>query len=216
MSGARHLFAAMLAVMAMTACRTEHFQGRRSSPSPVVVVEAAEGWRGVALPQHAGVTEDMPGLFRQLAAATRRAAIDRELLDPDLSLPRAVPAPGAYRCRLVRLGPAATSGPRGRGAGRISFCFATLVGDRLSLTLETPARPLGGFLWETSEHGRLVFLGTDFRPGGRTAPPYGEPGAISTAGLFQRIGDFRYRLVVRGPRPGTADVYELVAAPGPR
>jgi hypothetical protein len=39
---------------------------------------------------------------------------------------------------------------------------------------------------------------------------------MSTAGFLERIGDFRYRLVVRGPRQGTADVYELTAAPGPR
>lgn len=215
MSRLRRIFAVMLALTAATGCRTERPQGP-SSPRPVVVMEAAESWRSVALPQHGGVTEDMPGLFRQLAAATRPAAIDRELLDPSLALPRAVPSPGAYRCRLVRLGPAGTSGSRGRAAGRESFCFATLVGDRMSLTLETPARALGGFLWETNENKRLVFLGAEFRPGCRTAPPYGEPGAISTAGLFQRIGDFRYRLVVRGPRQGTADVYELIAAPGPR
>ncbi|MEA3017424.1 MAG: hypothetical protein QOI38_2146 [Sphingomonadales bacterium] len=214
MPKACHLHAVMLAAAGLAACRSERPQGP-PPPRPVVVIEAAEGWRSAALPQHAGVTEDMPGLFRQLAAAARAAGADRELLDPYLALPRAAPAPGPYRCRLVRLGPAAAA-PRGRRGGREAFCFVTLVGDRLSLTLETAARPLGGFLWETSEPGRLVFLGAEFRPGGRTALPYGEAGAISTAGLFERIGDFRYRLVVRGPQQGTADVYELIAAPNPR
>jgi hypothetical protein len=212
MSKLRHLPAVMLAAAALTACRTERPQGP-PPPRPVVVIEAAEGWRSAALPQHAGVTEEMPGLFRQLAASARAGAGDRELLDPNLALPRAAPAPGPYRCRLVRLGPVAAPPPRGRRGSREAFCFVTLVGDRLSLTLETAARPLGGFLWETSEPGRLVFLGAEFRPGGRTALPYGEPGAISTAGLFERIGDFRYRLIVRGPQQGTADVYELIAAP---
>ncbi|HEX8655559.1 MAG TPA: DUF4893 domain-containing protein [Allosphingosinicella sp.] len=215
MSKARHLYAVTLVAASLTACRTERPQGPPPA-RPAVVLEAAEGWRSVALPQHGGVTEDMPGLFRQLAAAVRPAAADRELLDPNLMLPRPAPAPGPYRCRIVRLGAAPAAPPRGRRAGRESFCFVTLVGDRLSLTLETAARPLGGFLWDTNQPGRLVFLGAEFGPRGRAAPPYGEPGAISTAGLLERIGDFRYRLVVRGPQQGTADVYELIAAPSPR
>jgi len=215
MSSTRNLLALALAAAGLAGCQPARPEGP-PPPRPAVVLEASESWRSVALPQHAGVSEDMPGLFRQLAGAARPAAADRELLDPSLALPRAAPAPGPYRCRIVRLGPAAVPPPRGRRASRDSFCFATLVGDRLSLTLETAARPLGGYLWETNHPGRLVFLGTEFRPRGRTAPPYGEPGAISTAGLFERIGDFRYRLVVRGPQQGTADVYELIAAPSPR
>ncbi|HYJ30509.1 MAG TPA: DUF4893 domain-containing protein [Allosphingosinicella sp.] len=203
------------AAAALAACQPAREAGRPPAARPAVVLEAAEGWRGIAMPQHAGITEDMPGLFRQAAGSARTAAADRELLDPDLRLARPDPAPGPYRCRIVRLGPTAPA-PRGRrAAARSSFCFVNAADDRLSLTVETSARPLGGYLWETNQRDRLVFLGAEFAPRARSAPPYAEPGTVSTAGLFERIGEFRYRLVVRGPTPGTVDVYELVAAPHP-
>jgi hypothetical protein len=158
----------------------------------------------------------MPPLFAQLAAAARRGAGDRDLLDADTALAAATPAPGAYRCRIVRL-PATASAPaparRARSPVRPAFCFVGADGGRLALTLETPARRLGGFLWPTADPRRLVFLGAGFAPPARTAPPYSATPGANTAGLFERIGDFRYRLVVRGPAPGSADVYELIAAP---
>ena len=199
------------AAAAVQACQPARQTGRGAA-GPVVTLETAEGWRGIALPQHSGITEDLPGLFRQSAAAARRSAADRELLDPDLTLPRATPAPGAYRCRTLRLGTSAAPA-RARRPGRESFCFVGVSGDRLSLTLETAVRPLGGFLWDTNRDDRLVFLGAEFAARARTAPAYGDPAAVATAGLFERIGEFRYRLVVRGPVPGTLDVYELIAAP---
>jgi hypothetical protein len=203
----------LLLLLPASACQQAGQSGR-----PAVTIEAPESWRGIALPQHAGISEDMPTLFRQAVGSARPASGDRELLDPNLALPRAEPAPGAYRCRLVRLGGPAPSPPpaRNRRPAREAFCFVQVADDRLSLTLETPTRPLGGFLWDSNRSDRLVFLGAEFGPRAQTAPPYGEPGAVSTAGLFERTGDFRYRLVVRGPAPGTVDVYELVAAPPPR
>lgn len=214
MLGRGQIAAAALGAAALAACQAARQAGAPSA-RPAVVLEAAESWRGIALPQHSAIAEDMPGLFRQAASAARIQSGDRELLNPDLRLPRADPAPGPYRCRIVRLGSPAAAAPRGRRAARESFCFVSVVDDRLSLTLETPVRPLGGYLWETNQRDRLVFLGAEFGPRARSAPPYAEPGAISTAGLFERTGEFRYRLVVRGPTPGTVDVYELVAAPNP-
>ena len=215
----RGLAVSLVAGISLAACQPSREAGARPATRPAVLLEAAEGWRSVALPQHGAITEDMPGLFRQAAAPGRAAAADRELLDPELRLARPEPAPGPYRCRIVRLGTAAAAAPssrRRRGAARDSFCFVTVVDSRLSLTLETAARPLGGYLWETNQRDRMVFLGAEFGPRASSAPPYAEPGAVSTAGLFERIGEFRYRLVVRGPAPGMIDVYELIAAPDPR
>lgn len=209
------IVATLLATLA--ACQPAREAGAPPAPRPAVVLEAAEGWRSIALPQHAAITEDMPALFRQAASSTRAAAADRELLNPELRLARPDPAPGPYRCRIVRLGPAAAAPARSRrSAARESFCFVSVVDDRLSLTMETATRPLGGYLWETNTRDRLVFLGAEFGPRASAAPPYAEPGAVSTAGLFERTGEFRYRLVVRGAAPGSVDVYELVAAPNPR
>jgi hypothetical protein len=200
----------VLGLPLVTACQTTTGT-RPSSVGRNVTVEAAEEWRSIALDEHARVLEDLPPLFREAAARGRRtAASDRMLLDPELALPRAAPAPGAYRCRLVRLGASRAT------AGREAFCFVGAEAEGLSLTVETPARRLGGFLWESGQGDRLVFLGADFAPRSRGAPAYGGPRATSTAGIFERIGDFRYRLIVAGAQPRAVDVYELIAAPPAR
>jgi len=199
-------------------------QSNGTSRPPGDIVDAgtapAEEWRRVALPQHAGITEELPPLFSTSATAASaarqrgRAAADRDLLNPDLRLPFAAPAPGSYRCRLVRLGAPA---PRGRAAApREAFCFVGAEGDRLSLTLETAPRRLGGYLWDSQDPERLVFLGAEIAPRAKTAPVYGEETPSSTAGILERIGDFRYRLVVRGNTPGSLDAWEMTAAPAPR
>jgi hypothetical protein len=208
----------LAAAAALAACQTAAPGRETAAPAGSVEIQPEEDWRRTALPEHASITEDMPALFARLADAGRRSAADRDLLDAGLLLAAPTPAPGAYRCRLVRLpAPAAAAAQRRqRGAERPAFCFVGADGDRLSLTLETPARRLGGFLWPSADSRRLVFLGAGFAPPARTAPPYSAAAGGNTAGLFERVGDFRYRLSVRGPAPGSVDVYELVAAPAER
>lgn len=216
------LSAVRLIALAPLAAAAAACQTAPETPPPeqaaTVTVEPAEDWRAVALAEHASISEDMPPLFARLATADarRRAGPDANLLDPALTLAAPTPAPGPYRCQLLRLPTPAASTRRPRGASRPAFCFVGADGERLSLTLETPARRLGGFLWRSTDRRRLVFLGAAFAPPNRTAPPYSASPETSTAGLFERIGDFRYRLTVRGPVPGTADVYELSAAPAER
>jgi hypothetical protein len=82
--------------------------------------------------------------------------------------------------------------------------------------METPPRRLGGYLWDSGDPARLVFLGAEIAPRAGTAPAYGEATPTSTAGILERIGDFRYRLVVRGSTPGSLDAWEMTAAPAPR
>lgn len=199
--------------VALAGCQAAGGSDAPPTPARAVTIEPEEDWRRTALPEHASIAEDLPPLFARLAAATRRSGADRDLLDPGGRLAAATPAPGAYRCRILRLPAPAQQGRRERGASRTGFCFVGADGDRLSLTIETPLRRLGGFLWPSTDPLRLVYLAAGFAPPARTAPAYGTAPGASTAGLFERIGDFRYRLVVRGPTPGTADVWELVAAP---
>jgi Domain of unknown function (DUF4893) len=199
-------------------CQAATTRGRPAPATALVVVEAEEGWRAAAMPADAAVADELPPLFARLAAAQPRgrgAGGDIDLLSPNLRLPRAAPAPGAYRCRIVRLGAAAARG-RGPAAQRPAFCFVGADTGQLSLTIETPARRIGGYLWDSADSRRLIFLGADFAPPARTAPAYGAVPSASTAGILERIGDFRYRLVVRGQAAGTIDAYELVAAPAAR
>jgi hypothetical protein len=186
-----------------------------------VIVEEEESWRELALPEHRSVIAETERLLADAVTAVRagpfakRVAAEGPLLSP-AALPHAAPSPGSYRCRLVRIG---TPGPRlpAYAATRPAFCFVGGEGEQLSLTLEVPGRRLGGYLWDTRENGRMVFLGTDFAPRAQSAGAYGEPAARNAAGLFQRIGDFRYRLLVRGEGAGSRlDVYDLTASPAQR
>lgn len=211
----------MLALpMLAAACQPAARPGTTARAS--VMVETPEEWQGHALPEHRAVAEELPRLLAQALASTprrsgERGGADSELLRFDHRLPRAAPAPGPYRCRIIRLG-AGSGAARNRTSRRAreDFCFIGADAAHLTLTAETPSRRLGGLLRETSSKDRLVFLGAEIAPRARTAPPYGDPPSASTAGVFERLGDFRYRLVVRGNSPGTIDIYELVAAPAPR
>jgi hypothetical protein len=85
---------------------------------------------------------------------------------------------------------------------------------QLSLATELRGLRLGGYLWELKGGEGLVFLGSAVPAGAKTAAAYGENPSSDTAGLFERIGEFRDRLTLPEPSPGTGLVIvELVAAP---
>jgi hypothetical protein len=178
------------------------------------VVEEAEPWRRVASARHSGALDAVaPAWERALAASraaglTRRVLAEGALLAPGAALARAAPAPGTYRCRYVRLG------MRRWTASAQAFCYVGVEGGQLSLATELKGLRLGGYLWEPRNADRLVFLGAAVPAGGRNAPAYGDDPAEDSAGLVERIGEFRYRLVLPEPEPGAGlTIVDMVAAP---
>lgn len=143
------------------------------------------------------------------AGFARRIAAEGPLLDPGGALPRAAPAPGSYRCRLIRLG----AGPRRRASlsESASFCYVGVEGALLSLTRQTGATRPGGYLHHDSDT-RLIFVGATARGREDVPPPYGTDPARNVSGVFERVGPFRYRLVVPWGSGGTLDLWELVPA----
>jgi len=133
------------------------------------------------------------------------------VLDPDSALARPEPAPGPYRCRVFRLGSPAPRAPA-FSVSREGFCFVG-VGeeDRLTLTTEPAAKRVGGYLWETRQPRRLVFLGGGIARARGTAAPY-RAGGSDAAGVFERYDEFRYRLILPDGSSGLS-IIELVAAP---
>jgi hypothetical protein len=183
-----------------------------------VLVEEVEAWRQAATP--AGLAA-IDGIDQRWAAAladarrrgaTRTINAEAPLLDPTGALPRAAPAPGAYRCRLLRVAPPGTR-IRGLSVSRSAFCFVGVKDDQLSLTTEIAANRLGGYLEETRTSGAMIFLGATAGARGVPAVGYGEDAARDRVGRFERIGDFRYRLIVPAPAAPELMVFELVAAP---
>ena len=197
-----------------TACRTMPAGGPRVAAAP------ADGsdWRRTAS------TEAMDRLGRiasawsgSLAAAraagfARRIAAEGALLNPAAALPRPAPTPGAYMCRLVRIG----AGARGQpafAAFRANFCFVGVSGNQLSLTKPEGSERPAGYLWDDSAPSRMVFLGS-LAPGRGAPIAYGDDRARDVAGLLERIGPMRFRLVIPA-RDAAArlDILELVPAP---
>ncbi|MDH7974997.1 DUF4893 domain-containing protein, partial [Sphingomonas sp. AR_OL41] len=127
------------------------------------------------------------------------------------ALDHPAPTPGPYRCRLVRIGSAA-----GR-AGLRSFASATCfvggdAGNQLSFSKPGSDMP-SGWLYPDDVTTRYVFLGArQHRAGGGLA--YGTDRTRNLAGVMERIGTFRWRLVIKATAPDSLDVYDLTPIAG--
>jgi hypothetical protein len=183
---------------------------------PVQAVPQAEApWRSV-------VTESDRGRIREWRTAWMRALekargaghgaeIDAEgpLLMPDAALLDVAPPAGTYRCRVTKLG-AKNEGlldyvayPAFRctiGPGEGTREFAKLTGSQ---------RPVGRLFPDTDR--RMVFLGTLQLGDEQGILRYGHDDDRSMAGLLERVGDRRWRLVFPYPHfESLVDVIELI------
>ena len=195
------------------ACQTAP-AGRPAQRAPSIVVEEAEAWRSIASERDRLVLDGLPDRWGQALAASRAANLSRriaaqgELLDPEVRLPRAAPAPGSYRCRYLR------PGRRTWVSSAQGFCYVGVEAGQLTLATELRGLRIGGYLWEVKGGERLVFLGAAVPAGARTPLAYGEDSSRDTAGLVERIGEFRYRLTLPEPAAGAGlTVVDMVAAP---
>jgi hypothetical protein len=180
--------------------------GRIQSSTPT-------GWRRIASTQDQARLDRVAAAWAEALSTARDAGFVREiaeegaLLQPD-ALARGVPSPGPYRCRIVRLGAA------GRGPAYVSFtpyfCHITVEGEQLGLTKQTGSERPAGYLWDDGPD-RMIFVGAAAL-GNEAAPPaYGENADRDLVGILERVGTFRYRVVMPRPRAvAMLDVLEMV------
>ena len=132
-----------------------------------------------------------------------------DLLKPRAALPRPAPTPGSYNCRLIKLGQA---GPKTRAYESFKpfFCYVEVEGDLLTIVKQTGSQRPAGRLWEDDDPSRLIFLGS-LALGNEDQPlAYGDDPKRNMAGVLQRIGPFRWRLVIPWPQSTSKlDVFEL-------
>lgn len=199
--------AALLATLAGCAAAP-----RMVAPPPAPLAPA---WTNVAGPDDSGRLANLEALWRSaLAEAGRRRGLARRLaaegalLDPARRLPRAMPSPGPYRCRTLRLGEAS---PRAASLSAASgLCYVVHEGELLSLTRQDGRERPGGYLWEDGRD-RMIFLGA-LAVGREPLPPaYRDRPERDLIGVIERIGPFRYRLVLLHAA-ARIDVVELVPA----
>jgi hypothetical protein len=201
----------MLLAPALPGCSM--FRAQPAPSAPVATVEVVEDpvpleWKTVATARDQQRLATMAEAWGTALTAARRyrGAIREEgpLLDPEAALPRAAPTPGPYYCRVVKLGarPALM-------AFRPFHCFVEAEGELLTLVKAGGSQRPAGRLWAESDT-RMVFLGA-MGIGDEEPPAYGEDESRDIAGHVERIGPFRWRLVVPDPGDGAIlDVYELI------
>lgn len=145
----------------------------------------------------------------RLAGARGGVAAEGDLLRPTAALPMPAPTPGSYQCRLIRLG-RYTKRTRAFEKFKPFFCYVEVVDGQLSIVKQTGSERPAGRLWEDSEDNRMIFLGS-VALGNEDQPlAYGENSARDMAGVVERIGPMRWRLVVPWPRAQSKlDVFEL-------
>jgi hypothetical protein len=145
------------------------------------------------------------------AKKSNAADIRREgkLLLPRSALARPAPTPGSYNCRLIKLGKA-TPKSKAFESFKPFFCYVEVEGDLLTIVKQTGSQRPAGRLWEDDDSTRLIFLGS-LALGNEDQPlAYGDDPKRNMAGVLERIGPFKWRLVIPWPQSTSKmDVFEL-------
>ena len=149
------------------------------------------------------LTEAKPKFSRDIAA-------EGSLLTPGAALPRPQPTPGSYNCRMIGLGKADPKSPVFQKY-KPFFCYVLSDDDGvLTIVKQTGSRRPAGRLWDDDLPSRMIFLGSLALGDEKEPLAYGEDPARDTAGVFERIGPFKWRLVIPWPRSGAKlEVFEL-------
>jgi hypothetical protein len=209
------VFAVALGVT-LSACRTM-VPAMPPSAADTPPPEATGTWRATATDADKQRIRGWYGSWRAALADARAkgfgADIDREgaLLQPTAALPNPHLPAGEYRCRTIKIG------TQGRGTlGYIAYdwfrCRVAPEQGLMSLTKLTGSQRPVGLIFPDSLT-RQVFLGTLVLGDESIAVSYGSDRMRDMAGLVERIGDNRWRLVLPSPAyESLLDVIELVPA----
>jgi hypothetical protein len=209
------IVAALVGLPLLAGCSTKPKLPPGVTPSVTVgPALKSDAWKQVAT----GADEDRIGRLglawsEALADARKTNAADvrREgaLLLPRAALPRPAPTPGSYYCRLIKLGQAsARSKPF--ESFRPFFCYVEVEEDLLTIVKQTGSQRPAGRLWEDDDPTRLVFLGSLALGDEQQPIAYGDNPRRDMAGVLERIGPFKWRLVIPWPQSTSKlDVFEL-------
>jgi hypothetical protein len=174
----------------------------------------SEAWKSVATDADEGRIARL-GLAWQEALADARENFapeirkEGELLMPRAGLPRPAPTPGSYNCRLIKLGKGAPK-TRAYESFKPFFCYVEVEDDLLTIVKQTGSQRPAGRLWEDDDNKRLIFLGSLALGDEQQPLAYGDDPKRDMAGVLERIGPFKWRLVIPWPQSTSKlDVFEL-------
>ena len=199
----------------LAACATLVACGGDRGPKPGVAAATLD-WRRVATQAdrerlRTWRTAWIDALAKARASGNSKAiAAEGVLFEPDLALDDAMPPPGAYKCRIFKLG--------ARGSGTRDFIAYPYFGCRVDAEggvssfykTDGSQRPVGLAFPDGS---RAIFLGTMMLGDEKTALEYGRDADRDMAGIVQRVAPRRWRLALPYPRfESTLDVIEMLPA----
>ena len=205
----------MLALVLLAGCQTKPKLPPGVHPSVEVGPPLkSEVWKDVATAADQDRIARL-GLAWQSALADAKksnageVAKEGKLLLPRSALPRPAPTPGSYNCRMIALGKATSKG-KAYESFKPFFCYVEVEDDQLTIVKQTGSTRPAGRLWEDDDPTRMVFLGS-LSLGDEDQPlAYGDDPKRNMAGVFERIGAFRWRLVIPWPQgDAKLDVFEL-------
>jgi hypothetical protein len=175
----------------------------------------ADVWLAVASPQDTDRLRRLPAAWGEALREVRSARLvsalreEGDLVRADAALARPEPTPGSYNCRLVRLG---KTSRRARAVERFRpfFCYVEVDGELLTIVKQTGSERPAGRLWEDDTATRMIFLGSMALGDEESPKAYGEDPRRDMAGVLERVGPMRWRLVIPYPRSGARlDIFEL-------
>ncbi|HEY5458628.1 MAG TPA: DUF4893 domain-containing protein [Sphingomicrobium sp.] len=209
----------LLVMLGLAGCTAP---GKEVKPQPVVVAAPptrADIWqaqasaadinriRRVATGWAAGLAE------ARAAGAGGEMKAEGKLLDPDAGLPRPFPTPGIYNCRMDKLG---REKPKAVAFEKFKpfFCHVGIDRNMFTIIKLTGSQRPAGRMWEDDNPNRLIFLGSLGLGNEEDVLNYGDDPRRDMAGIFERIGNFRWRLVIPYPQSGSKLlVFELTPVP---
>ena len=215
MRGRITMIAALAAGLALGACRTVPAMPPSAADAPPP--EPAGSWRATATDQDKGRIRNWHSSWEAgLADARTRghgAEIDGAgvLLQPMAGLPNPHLPAGEYRCRTIKVGTKGRGGPGYIAYGWFRCRVAAEQGLSSLVKLTGSQRPMGLIFPDNLK--RQIFLGTLELGDEKMPVNYGSDRMRDMAGLIERIGDNRWRLVLPAPAyESLLDVIELVPA----
>jgi hypothetical protein len=207
--------AALVALALLAGCATKPRLPAGMHPSVEVGAPLkSEAWKAVATAADQDRIARLGLAWQEALAEAKKsdaAAVTKEgkLLLPRSALPRPAPTPGSYNCRMIALGKAT---PKGKSFESFKpfFCYVEIEGDQLTIVKQTGSQRPAGRLWEDDDPNRMIFLGSLALADEDQPLAYGDDPKRNMAGVFERIGAFRWRLVIPWPQSDSKlEVFEL-------
>jgi hypothetical protein len=206
---------ALLALVLLAGCETTPKLPAGVHPSVEVGPPLkSEVWKAVATAADQDRIARLGLAWQEALAEAKKSnggEVSREgkLLLPRTALPRPAPTPGSYNCRMIALGKATAKG-KTFDSFKPFFCYVEVEGDQLTIVKQTGSQRPSGRLWEDDDPNRMIFLGSLALADEEQPLAYGDDAKRNMAGVFERIGAFRWRLVIPWPQSDAKlEIFEL-------